>query len=346
MNNLLPLKDTIRLIENGYRLILSGDESILKELPRGNWIGGTSPYFMTKNGYFMTRDLISVVVLPPAITMVTTQFYDADALRGIAADGSEHGFTVLILPRSSSLLQEFSKNVASYPGIFNRPLIGWVSGVAMHERTTTQAKVVDGVTGEWSADRGIALHATLKPQVVAEVGIVNPFRQGDGDSITVDLAGFVFRQVRINGRLTDLAAYLRETQTDVRLPLVANYTGALVNVSIRSVDHDSGEVTFFGPLFPHVEYKLAAPAQDYKQVLDSKLKQIQPPPLLMVSCVLNSVYAEATSVCDGHILGPISFGEIAYGLLNQTAVYMVLHGGDGGGESDEQLQPVDVPDHQ
>ena len=35
-------------ITHGERLLLAGDESLLKVLPAGNWIGGSIPYFMTE----------------------------------------------------------------------------------------------------------------------------------------------------------------------------------------------------------------------------------------------------------------------------------------------------------
>lgn len=36
---------------------VAGDERLLARLPRGNWLGGTSPYLMTdENGGLTTRD--------------------------------------------------------------------------------------------------------------------------------------------------------------------------------------------------------------------------------------------------------------------------------------------------
>lgn len=37
-------------IGSGKSLFLAGDENLLKRLPKGNWIGGTIPYFMDRRG--------------------------------------------------------------------------------------------------------------------------------------------------------------------------------------------------------------------------------------------------------------------------------------------------------
>jgi len=46
MKKLFGLQDVTKMINTGHRMILAGDEELLKKLPKGNWIGGTIPYFM------------------------------------------------------------------------------------------------------------------------------------------------------------------------------------------------------------------------------------------------------------------------------------------------------------
>jgi hypothetical protein len=49
--------------ENLYAV--SGDEQLLARLPRGNWVGGTTPYLMSDvDGGLITRDLLFVQRLP------------------------------------------------------------------------------------------------------------------------------------------------------------------------------------------------------------------------------------------------------------------------------------------
>ena len=43
------------------------------------------------------------------------------------------------------------------------------------------------------------------------------------------------------------------------------------------------------------------------------------------NCILNYLYSELEGKQTGPITGPITFGEVAYQLLNQTMVYLVFH---------------------
>jgi hypothetical protein len=45
---------------------------------------------------------------------------------------------------------------------------------------------------------------------------------------------------------------------------------------------------------------------------------------LSCNCVLNYVHSSLEGRSPGGIVGPITFGEIAYQLLNQTMVYLTI----------------------
>ena len=53
------IDEVIYLIKQDKRLLLAGDEELLKKLPEGNWIGGSIPYFMAENGGMLSKDDIS-----------------------------------------------------------------------------------------------------------------------------------------------------------------------------------------------------------------------------------------------------------------------------------------------
>lgn len=324
IRNLYTFDETVDLIRSGKNALLAGDEAILRRLPTGNWIGGTSPYFVGDNGGTMTHEKIFVTVLPNEVTHVSTCLYDAAGLRNIAADGPENGFTFLIIPAFNTVHQSFAENVHGYAGIFNRPLLGWIAGVALKDTGTIVPQVVDGRTGEWAHDKAVALHATLKSQIAAEIGIVNLFTPGQGDAITVDKAGFSCINAYINGQCMNLAQYLVDNKIDTKLPFVADYCDAMVNVSVRSIDVKKGEVSFYAPLFPDVTYRLASPVNDYEATFRREIRRIGAIPTLAVNCILNYVYGNLDGKSGGDIRCPVTFGEIAYGLLNQTLVYMVL----------------------
>ena len=53
---LMPVAAAASLIGSGAWLSIAGDESALRQLPLGNWIGGTIPYFMAEGGIFSMSD--------------------------------------------------------------------------------------------------------------------------------------------------------------------------------------------------------------------------------------------------------------------------------------------------
>lgn len=324
MRALLSVEEVKALLIAGERLLLAGDEGLLRQLPKGLWVGGTIPYFIGEMGGVMTREKMFVTVLPPEIVTFETRFYDESQLPGLVADEPCHGFSFLIIPAFTTIHQSFAENVQNYPSIFDRPLVGWIAGVALDEIGKKSPRVVDGQTGQWSEDSAICLHAGLSENLAAEVGIVNPFTQGDGDTITVDRPGFRLREAYVNGKPVNLAEYFLSHDIDGRLPLVANYSGAMVNVSIKSVDPVAKHVAFYAPLFPNIDYRLALPVDDYLATFTKEFSKICAEPTLSVNCILNFIYGSLEGKRTGDFMGPITFGEIAYGLLNQTLVYMVL----------------------
>ena len=57
---LITLDDTVKLIEEGKTLHIAADETLLEKLPKGKWIGGTTPYFMSDDGGLLTKDRLLV----------------------------------------------------------------------------------------------------------------------------------------------------------------------------------------------------------------------------------------------------------------------------------------------
>jgi len=67
-------------IAAGQNLILAGDESLLKSLPAGNWIGGTIPYFMAAEGGCKRSDLIFATELPKCALGARIEVYQPGKL--------------------------------------------------------------------------------------------------------------------------------------------------------------------------------------------------------------------------------------------------------------------------
>ena len=123
-----------------------------------------------------------------------------------------------------------------------------------------------------------------------------------------------------------ISQYIAVKRLDTRLPLVADYYGAMVNVSFQSVDEAKQEVQFYTPVFAGLSYKHAKPIENYVQQFTSRMptslsKQI----VFSCNCILNYLYSELEGKQTGGITGPITFGEVAYQLLNQTMVYLTIN---------------------
>jgi hypothetical protein len=324
MRGLLSVEETVARIKAGDRVVVAGEEALLRRLPKGDWVGGTIPYFVGTEGGLMSKEKLFVSSLPSEVVDFVTHFYSESQLDALVADEPQHGFSYLILPAFTAIHKTFAKTISSIPAVYERPLMGWIAGVELDEIGVRQPKVVDGRSGRWSLTQGLCLHAKLVKDVVAEIGIVNPFGQGTGDVITVDRTAFHTRKVFVNGRQENFADYLVKQNVDLRLPLVANYSGAMINVSIKSVDLSTKRVDFYAPLFPDVEYRLAAPIEDYEAAFAHDITKMDAEPTLSVNCILNYKYGCLKGHALGEFVGPITFGEIAYGLLNQTLVYMIL----------------------
>lgn len=321
---MLTCDQAAQLIASGAALLVAGDENLLASLPKGRWIGGSIPYFMGDAGGVETRDLLHAVILPEEASVASVAYYDEAALPNLYVDGPDNGFTVLIIPAFSGAHQRFAKDVFDYEQAFVKPLIGWVSGVALSDLGSVTPKVFNGLEGSASSDRAVALHAALPAGKAAKIDILNVFTQGDGPEIRFAQTGFSAATAMIDGVETNLAAWFTEQAIDVKLPLVADYHGAMINVSVQAVDPAAGEVRFYAPVFDGVAYRIAAPVADYRAAFAAAVAHTKVEPLFACNCVLNYLYAELEGHKTGDVTGPMTFGEIAYSLLNQTMVYLTI----------------------
>ena len=319
--------DVRQKIEAGRKLLLAGDEEALRQLPKGEWIAGTIPYFISsEQGGMVSRDMIFATDITDVVTSVDTVTYDANALAKVYSEGPKHGFSFIILPAASKTHLSFALNGPNYKDFGVRPLIGWVAGVHLSDLGKKTPKVVNGQTGEMLEDAALVLQAQLPENKVAEIGIVNLFEQGDGDILTFNADGFSAKDVMVNGEKRNFAAYIVKNKLDTKLPLVADYYGAMVNISFQDVDEVEGQVKFYAPVFTGIRYKHARPVADYVKVFNDRLSKEcsidSNRVVFSCNCILNYLYSELEGKKTDPFTGPVTFGEIAYQLLNQTLVYL------------------------
>jgi uncharacterized protein DUF6976 len=323
-NSMMTIEEASALIQSGARLFVSGDEHLLIRLPRGQWIGGTIPYFMSEDGGLCVHDKVQVAVMPDFVTDATVRLYPPDELYRIPADYKPNGFSYILIPAFSDAHQRFAKECSSWSGIFDRPLVGWIAGIDLKDLGKATPKVVDGNTGEVSDSKAAVMHIDLPADRYAQANIINLFHQGHGDTITFPSAGFEATDCFVNGRKQSFSAYVEDMKINIQQPLVASYLGAMVNVSFQAVDAKTGKVSFYAPVFPGVEYKIADAVGDYEAGFRKELLKHDVEPIFTCNCILNYLYANLEGKKTGHIVGPMTFGEIAYMLLNQTLVYLTI----------------------
>jgi hypothetical protein len=325
MRHLLDLEGVRSLVRSGELLLLAGDEALLRQLPPGRWIGGTIPYFMSDEGGVCDRGRIFVQRPGEKLDFIGIRRYDARDVSRVYLDMPPGAVGVMIAPARSAVHLSFALHAPMYDKFACGPLFGWIAGVHLDELGRAQARVFDGTTGEALEEHALVLHAALRPGDAAELAILNIFEPGDGPAITFPETSFTATTARVNGERLNFAGWVRDTGLDTRLPLVADYCGAPVNVSFQTVDPEHRTVRFFAPVFEGVTYRHARPVGDYVRAFVSALPRgLGDAIALSCNCVLNYVHSSLEGRSTGGIVGPITFGEIAYQLLNQTMVYLTI----------------------
>lgn len=323
---LVNREELIEKINHGEYLVIAADEDVLTGLPSGNWIAGTIPYFMTAEGGRADRNHIFVNtingVTPARAPRIS--LYDGNSISRIAQEAPEHGFSIVILPAMSNVHAAYAQNAPDYPNMYFSPIIGWISGVHLDDLGKRSAKIGFGpLNGMLLDQQAVAMHIPLPTNQLATINIVNLFEQGEGAEIKFKNTGFDVAECTVNGQPTNLADYIRSNHIDTRLPLVANYSGVMVNVSIQSVE--ANKVTLYAPVFAEVSYRFAKPVGNYIDGFEKALPSSATDKIsFSCNCILNYLYSELEGKKTRNVTGPITFGEVAYQLLNQTLVYLSI----------------------
>ncbi|WP_228720800.1 DUF6976 family protein [Nitrogeniibacter mangrovi] len=304
------------LIKKGEFLVVAGDAELLAKLPKGNWIGGTIPYFMGPRGGECSRKQVFVTRVGGPAEAPTIKIYDVTNLDQICLDAPDNGYSLIILPAFSAVHAHYARNAPGFEDMFVKPVIGWVSGVHLDHLADAVPQVFDGSRGEAETDAAVVMHVPLPPTCYAQVDIINGMQQGSGPTIRFPSTGFSATTAKIDGVDQNFAEYLVKNRVDTKLPLVADYCGAMINVSIKGVDEKEGRVDFYAPVFADSEYRVA------EGTLPAFSQGDGAGTTFSCNCILNYLYGELEGKRTADFTGPMTFGEIAYLLLNQTLVHM------------------------
>jgi hypothetical protein len=321
MNQLISVQAAADLIRGGKCLSVAGPEAALDQLPPGNWVGGTTPYFMVESGVVVQDARVFVTDLTP-LGAISFASYGSTELANISNNGPENGFALAIIPAGSTAHQRFAAEAATYESAFLKPTVGWIAGVHVADIGKVAPKVYDGRTGGKYEDRAVVAYVSLPDEKLAVLEIVNLFEADDGDLLEFEATSFEVGDCLVNGVKTRFADYLRQRGLEGgTLPLVGDFAGAAINVSLQSVGEVGGIVKLYAPVFPGVAYRFAKPVPDYAQRFRDRLANEDNEGLVWsCNCILNFLFGELEGKAIGGVQGPVTFGEIAYQLLNQTLV--------------------------
>lgn len=311
------------MIEQGKTLLLAGDESLLKDLPDGNWVGGTIPYFMTTDGGQFSQDKIYVNDISSEITDFTINVYDKNNIDQIVKNSFDNGFSYIIIPALTSVWSKYALESPEWENIYVNPVVGWICGVKYEDFGKVLPRTFAG--NQSFTDKAVVMHTKLPQDKVARAEIINVYEQGNGDDLYFEERGFGNNEVIVNGKKYNLFNYLNENKIDETLPLVANYAGA--NINVGSIwNKEEGRADLFAPVFPETPYKVAKSRDiDYAAEFKEKISNDADANILFsCNCLFNFVNFGLMGKNIANVTGPVTFGEIAYHVVNQTFVYLVI----------------------
>lgn len=312
-------------IAQGALLLVSGDTTVLGSLPQGSWIGGSTAYFMGEHHSGRDQNRLQVVELPRGVFLSPQiKSYTASSVQDVAKEAPNHGVSFMVLPFGSQVHLEYARRAPWFHDMFSKPLVGWVSGYDL-DSDQQRSIAVNGQTGAVGEGEAVVLHCNLAPDVVAEIGSLNIFEVGSGPTIEFLGDGFEVDDAFVDGNLYRFSDYLVEAGVDTKLPLMGDFYGVPINASIMSVDQGAGSVKLYAPVFRELTYRFAAPIQNHSDALSAAAKTLEGKEIIFAcNCILNHLYGHMDGRQFGSLEGPVTFGEIAFQLVNQTLVYLEL----------------------
>ncbi len=313
--------ETVKMISASVLpLHIAGSEAMLRKLPKGMWVGGSTEYFITDEGGIISGDKLFVTEFPYNFKAKT---YDMKEIENVAADAYDNGFSILIVPFDSAVHKEYAQNAANYQDMFMKNITGWISGVNLGVKGQTPI-AVNGLVGGIYANKAVALHLEAPKNKTVSMNIINILSQDEKSPlIEFDEEGFVVKYCFVDGKKTSLADYIGENSIDTKFPLVGDYSGSGVNISFKTIDN--GAVSFYAPVFRGIKYRMAKSISSYSKEFNERISRLgNTKSVFSCNCILNFLYGGLEGKKLEAFAGPVTFGEIAYQLVNQTLVYVTV----------------------
>ena len=320
---LITFEEAVSLINEGRILHIAGDDSLLKKLPKGKWIGGTTPYFISEEGGIFTKEKLFVNEIDYAED-IKVAVYGKYNIFQVVEECYDNGLTMLIIPYGSAVAAKYAKEAPEVEELLMHPIVGWISGLDLNGEG--EAKVYDGLNGEAYTDKAVAMYIKLPKDKTAMINMINIFTDDKTDPIIRFFDNELgVTRCSVNGQEINFAEYIEKKGIDTKMPLVADYNGSYINTSIKGVEN--GTVSFYAPVFRNVDYRFATKVNDYAEEFKKRIDEAGArKPIISCNCILNYLYGDLNGKKIPPYAGPVTFGEIAYQLLNQTLVYCEILG--------------------
>lgn len=313
------------MIKAGRTLVLAGAEADFAGLPAGNWIGGTVACFlaggkiMRAQGHLIYADLSAIAL------KTELRRFPAKQLPRLGAHYPANGFAVAILPGHSPLLRAVATKMPDWPGLYNAPLVGWVSAVPLSQLGQMEPKIFCG-NATPRRDSAALMYVYLPDNMFPALGIVNLFAASSCSSLRFPAGGYTIKgNCLINGQKANLSRLIATGEIDPALPLTADRSGALLNNSIIANDPKTGLITFLNPIDPTLTYRFAEPFADFKSALTMAAAGLNLPGAALASvCIASLRHLDATTRPMLPAIAPVTFGQIGYTVLTQTIACLSL----------------------
>lgn len=321
---LYTLEEAVELIKQEKILIIAADDSLLKQLPDGKWIGGSNPYMLGEDGGKYSVDQLFIKDFTEAAVNMNIKTYDETDIKNITTDAYGNGLIIAILPSFSPVHYEFAVHAPSFENQFVNPLLGWISG-------DTPEKTLPGVPTTYVGnkrytDRGVVMNLELPDDKVGRIEIISVLNPDPkSDELVFDQDGFKNTKVKVNGEERDLYEYFEIVNHVYSLPLMADYSGAKINIGFIK-DEANKRALFCAPVYKDTVYKVVTNAtNEYeKEFFEAFDKDKNANIEYSISCIYNYFNFELEGKPLRKTCATFTWGEIAYQLLNITHVYLVI----------------------
>ncbi|MEM6735878.1 MAG: hypothetical protein AAGC64_05565 [Bacteroidota bacterium] len=322
-NKLYTLEEAQNLLEEGVTAIVGAEESLLKQLPKGKWIGGTMPYFMAEGGGTVSQNKVFLHHLDDRFQINQIKHYKEHQLENIFDDYPTWGVSFIIIPSLSEVAFRYPFVANKNIDVLKSPLIGWLSGVLWDHVGKVDPKVIDGQTCTFYDNQALVMHCDLPGNVSPSLGTINIFEPA-GPIIEFEEETTEISEAIIDGKKQNLYDYIKSINVDIQQPFITDVSGSLINTSIKEIDDTNRLVKVWTPTWPGYKYQLSKVVDNYEEKFETELKAINKEMVFNCNCLYNYLFGKLKGKKIGNVTGLITFGEIAYLLLDQTLVYLTL----------------------